>query len=171
MKSSVSLLLSEFIAASEVWFTHEGCDAISGRCRYFWNYGNQSNGGLSPTDTVGSQFERSAREMIQFDRISRFRIRPAEKFPRYCAGFLEFPARHPAFSPHFFPSSFVCSLLPLVRKIEPPPFGKLPSSHDARNRWADATVHLFLSLSRSNDEFYREILLESFESEFRINLF
>lgn len=85
--------------------------------------------------------------------------------------FSNFPRAIPLFPPHFFPSSFVCSLLPLVRKIEPPPFGKLPSSHDARNRWVDATVHLFLSLSRSNDEFYREILLESFESEFRINLF
>lgn len=51
------------------------------RRRYFWNYGNQGNAGLSLVDTVGCNSNVPRREMIQFDRISRFRIRPAEKLP------------------------------------------------------------------------------------------
>lgn len=75
-----------------MWFTHEGYIG----CRYFWNYGNQSNGGLSPTDTVGCN---SSVPRGRWSSLIGFR--DFEYVPRKNS--LDIARDFSNFSPHFSP--------------------------------------------------------------------
>lgn len=140
-------------------------DITAKRCRYFWNYGNQRNGGLSPTDTLGCNSSVPRGRWSSLIGFRDFEYVPRKNSLDIARDFSNFPRAIPLFPP-FFPPSFFNSLsLSRSKSTDEPPFGKLPSSHDARNRCGldvcvRATIHPFhshsldpgyLSLFRFND--------------------